>query len=768
MRTHTFLLSLFLPFLALPLRGQVVMHGTVTDEHAAPLEFVNVVALTADTAFIAGTTSTSDGHFSLELPPEAQRAAWVRFSYVGYGDKLLPFGDGDMGTVALTPLTNQLAEATVTAQRPVYTLTPEGMTTKIPGTILANIGSANDVLSRLPGIEGRDGSFSVFGRGQAAIYINGRPMQNSFQLDQINSRDIESIEVIKNPGAKYDNAVRAVIRIQIKRKAGEGLSGMLRAGYSRTHYNSYSGQAYLNYRWRGLDVSATGHYKDSRSWMERWSRNDIHDRMTQESSASQKSHGTSPGGNLSVNYQISNTQSVGATYSLSSNEATARFPIRMHTDSRNAPSQQLFYEQMQKSRNKASHNVQGYYSGTFNKWQVNLDLNYVQRPSHQTEQASSEYGSDGTLYQQMNSFGETSNSMYAARLVVGYRLGPGLLNFGSEYTHTSRDNLFRNAQDVLPSADSRINESNASVFAEYNAMWGRWALSAGLRYQATLSDYYEQGVLIDAQSKDYHDLLATLTVGTRLGKLNLQLGYAARKIRPNYRSLRSEIQYVDRYSYNTGNPLLKAGVNHNVSLDANHGWLYFNVGYSRTKNGIIPFTEAYGQDAILERPVNLDRQEQVFAMLTAAPKIGFWQASYTVAFQKQFIDNEALGIQHSLGKPLWNVSLSNYFDLPWNMMLWVQYAFQSDCHMSNTLTKKISLMNIGATQYFLKRQLSLQVQVNPLRTTNKLWGYYQLNTFYKEEKSDAPSVSLTLRYTFNAAKSRYRGKEAGAEERKRL
>ena len=123
MRTHTFLL--FLSILALPLRGQVVMHGTVTDEHAAPLEFVNVVALTADTAFIAGTTSETDGHFSLELPPEAQRAAWVRFSYVGYGDKLLPFGDGDMGTVALTPLTNQLTEATVTAQRPVYTATGE-------------------------------------------------------------------------------------------------------------------------------------------------------------------------------------------------------------------------------------------------------------------------------------------------------------------------------------------------------------------------------------------------------------------------------------------------------------------------------------------------------------------------------------------------------------------------------------------------------------------------------------------------------------------
>lgn len=57
---------------------------------------------------------------------------------------------------------------------------------------------------------------NVFGSGVAEIYINGRKMRNSSELDQLSSDDIKSVEVLRNPGARYAASVKAVVRIITK------------------------------------------------------------------------------------------------------------------------------------------------------------------------------------------------------------------------------------------------------------------------------------------------------------------------------------------------------------------------------------------------------------------------------------------------------------------------------------------------------------------------------------------------------------------------
>ena len=109
-------LTFLLTFFILPLQGQE-LYGTVTNEKNQPLEFVNIVALASDTAFVEGTTSDSCGNFTLVLP-KTKEAVWVRFSYIGYQEKFLPFAGGKMDTVVLFPSAQLLAEATVTAARP--------------------------------------------------------------------------------------------------------------------------------------------------------------------------------------------------------------------------------------------------------------------------------------------------------------------------------------------------------------------------------------------------------------------------------------------------------------------------------------------------------------------------------------------------------------------------------------------------------------------------------------------------------------------------
>ena len=87
------------------------------------------------------------------------------------------------------------------------------------------------MLTHVPGITKKDGYFEVFGKGAPLIYINGRLMRDVSELDQLKSENIKSVELITNPGAKYDASVKAVVKIRTKAAQGEGFGFDVRSSY---------------------------------------------------------------------------------------------------------------------------------------------------------------------------------------------------------------------------------------------------------------------------------------------------------------------------------------------------------------------------------------------------------------------------------------------------------------------------------------------------------------------------------------------------------
>ena len=187
--------------------------GRILDENNAPLGFVNVVLINKnDSTFISGTITKEDGSFLFEEAVNVP--AILKFSSIGYAtlSKDIP-PTGNLGTVTLTPESVMLGEVVVKSNRPVTAIKGDALVTNVAGSQLEHAGTANDVLMQVPMVLGRDGSFEVFGKGSPAIYINGREVQDLTQLSQLNSADIQNVEVITNPGSKYDASVKSVIRI---------------------------------------------------------------------------------------------------------------------------------------------------------------------------------------------------------------------------------------------------------------------------------------------------------------------------------------------------------------------------------------------------------------------------------------------------------------------------------------------------------------------------------------------------------------------------
>ena len=98
----------------------------------------------------------------------------------------------------------------------------DAMVTTVAGSVLEKSGTGNDLLDKIPGISAEEGAVNVFGRGTAEVYINGRKVRSSSELEQLSSDNVKSVEVVRNPGARYDASVKAVVRILTKKAQGEG------------------------------------------------------------------------------------------------------------------------------------------------------------------------------------------------------------------------------------------------------------------------------------------------------------------------------------------------------------------------------------------------------------------------------------------------------------------------------------------------------------------------------------------------------------------
>ena len=169
--------------------------GKVVDENGEPLPYATVAILSqADSTVLCGVTTLEDGTFNI-ITKETEGIMMV--SILGYQTLYLTPVDG--AVITLKEDTAMLEGATVSAVMPKTKLTGEGLLTSVRGSVLENAGTAKDVLAKTPGmIKGQNG-LEVIGKGSPLVYINGRKVTDSSELDRLQSNEIQIIEVITNP-----------------------------------------------------------------------------------------------------------------------------------------------------------------------------------------------------------------------------------------------------------------------------------------------------------------------------------------------------------------------------------------------------------------------------------------------------------------------------------------------------------------------------------------------------------------------------------------
>lgn len=748
--------------------------GKLVDEENKPMPYANVVLLSLpDSAFVTGTISGEDGTFSLNATPPHQI---IRISSIGYATIYRPINPADIGVVQLTADTHQLGAVTVKADLPKMRLKGDAMVTTVTGSVLEKSGTGNDLLDKIPGISAEEGTVNVFGRGTAEVYINGRKVRSSSELEQLSSDNVKSVEVVRNPGARYNASVKAVVRIITKKSQGEGFGfdNRLVIRNRRTYGWSVYDQFNFNYRKNGFDLSGSLFGGTLRGGNNQQIIINTHlDKLWQQKmdGSYAKTKRSNIEGTLAMSYQFNEKHSMGIRYNIDRYMATHgdwRYLTQVFSDN------QLYeksFSRMMLYDPSTSHNLNYYYNGQINNWNIDFNADGLWSPTKETQNTTEIINEHDENH--VNTFNENNNTLYAAKLVLSHPLWQGNLSFGGEYSHTGRTNLYLNPEGILADDDSEIKEGAASMFVDYTRSFGDVSIQAGVRYEHVGFDYYEKGKHIDVQSRKFDNIFPSLNINFPIGKTQVQLSYAGDIARPSYDNLRNNTYYANRYTYQTGNPFLTPTMTQNILLSASYQWLNVSVGYSRVKDDMMQISENYSEEnptISLLKVVNTESYDRMTASLTVAPTVGLWKPQFTAEFYKQWFSIKTHNGMMSLNNPVGTFVWRNNFSLPAGILLDVNAAYITCGHNQNMYQQK-DACNVSLALYkaFFDNRLSMQLKANNLLETDDadVVIYSGIRTM-SDYITQFRQVTFTLRYKFNAAKNKYKGTGAGQSQKSRM
>ncbi len=755
-----------------------VITGKLTDESNQPIPYANVVLLSlSDSAYVAGIVSSEDGTFSLPNPAGAERL--LRITMVGYATIYKKCKEGNMGVMQMQPDTHLLSEVVVEGNLPVTRMEDDALVTSVQGTVLSKAGTAEDVLARIPGLQKKKDGFEVLGKGTPLIYINGRKVRDATELDQLSSEEIKSVEVVHNPGARYDATVEAVVRIRTVKRQGDGFGFSLRSSYDQSVNSDFVEQADVNYRHNSLNIFGMIRF-DKTSYRQE----DIVNQTTYADTIWTQSNNMLTddnvrqlNGRIGFNYDFNDRHSIGLRYDISKtlhHTSNSIFDSEVKADGELYDV--LFTSGTVETDASPSHSLNVYYAGQIGKGNLEWDADYY--ASHTTKNTLDQEDSQNHDDRTVTSINEVDNKLAATKLSYVRPLWGGSMSVGGEYTYTDRRDDYINPEGYVPTSYSHIREQNMAGYLQYShpisfGSLGGGQVSAGVRYEHDDFDYYEDGTYMPGQSRTYDNLFPNASLSGQLGKVQLQLSYAAKTQRPNYSQLRNNISYMNRFTWQTGNPQLKPSLTHN--LTAVGVWRFFQamISYRIVRDYILYWgTQVEGQSTTtLINYINHDRLPSLRAMLAASPTIGVWNLNASLFLLKQWFSLDAAGERRTYNNPVFIGSLNNSFTLPAGFLLTADFVYQSRGQVENiTLKRPQYTLNFGLRKSFLNDALSVEARANDLLLGSKQEAllYMESAQFTDLSWRDSRSFSITLRYNFNTTKSKYKGTGAGLDARNRM
>ncbi|MEP7109229.1 MAG: TonB-dependent receptor [Ferruginibacter sp.] len=754
--------------------------GSVTDQNEKALPAATISLLHAkDSSLVKAAISDANGKFDIS----SKKGSYLLiYSLIGFENRfsaVFSVNDGQTftaKTVSLSPVVSKLQGVTISSRKPMIEVKADKTVFNVEASINATGSNALELLQKSPGIQvDNNDNISMKGKTGVRVYIDGKMMQLDTKdlaayLKSINSNDIEAIEMISNPSAKYDASGNAgIVNIRLKKNKKFGTNGSVNLGLVQGVTPKGNGSVNLNYRDKKVNIFSNiganiGDYQNPIN-LYRVQKDTLYDQKAMNIN-SNKSVNLKAG----ADYFIDNKNTIGIMATTNFNESEFRSisktPIYYQPTGRYIKSLQAF-NTIPGNRTNANFNINYRYADTSGR-EINFDGDYgLFRGTGHSYQPNNYYGDNNNLLYSIINRNSTPTDIdiYTAKIDAEEKLGKGKFGYGVKTSFVTTKNTFDFFNDSPGGVPVKILErSNSFTYKEnVNAAYvnyqqqvnERWSLQAGLRAEQTNSE----GILTRADGtvqddnrvkKNYLDFFPSAALTWNVNKKNsLNLTFSRRIDRPTYQDLNPFENKLDELTYEKGNAFLRPQYTNSIELTHTFiGMINTTVGYSHVKDYSTMVTDTTGNATFIQQK-NLATQQILSISIGAPLPIKKWWNGYAnIWYNYQLfagaINDKALSInipsygaymQHSftLGKD-YTGEISGYYNGP---SIWG----------ATWKTKPQGGMDVGFQKAILQKKATIKISVTDIFKTNPWTATSDFGGTYI--KGSGGWESRTFRVSFN-------------------
>lgn len=597
--------------------------GQVKDNSGKPATAATVMLHRAkDSGLVKTAVTDAKGHY--EIIGIKPGPYFLRTSVVSMrttSSPVIEVKDGataEAGDITLQPADKNLQGVTVTAKKPMVEVKADKTILNVEGTINAVGNDALELLRKAPGVMvDKDDNLSLAGKTGVQVYIDGKPSPLSGAdlanyLKSMQSSQIEAIELITNPSAKYEAAGNAgIINIKLKKNKSLGTNGSVNAGYAIGTYGKYNAGLSLNNRGKKTNLFGTYNFNhglnENNFVLHRQQGDTSFDQNNRMMMDNKYNHNFKAG----ADYFIDNKNTIGVVVngSFGANDMGTSGPLFLTYTPTNTVSKVVrSSNDNDMKRSNMNFNLNYRYAVTGGT-ELNIDADYGFF-NIRSNQFQPNYYYDGTntipLYSNVyRMISPTDIGIYALKADYEKNFMKGRLGFGGKIGYVSTDNDFRR-YDVVGSTEVydkdksnrfKYTENVNAVYANYNRQFKGFMVQLGVRVENTNSDGKSTGLKWDngsgsyknfdsSISRNYTDAFPSAAITINKNPKN-QFGftYSRRIDRPAYQDLNPFEFKLNDYSYMKGNTQLRPQYTNSFGISNTYGYkLNTQLNYSRVKD----------------------------------------------------------------------------------------------------------------------------------------------------------------------------------------
>ncbi|MBP6688062.1 MAG: TonB-dependent receptor, partial [Lacibacter sp.] len=771
-----------------------------------------------DSSLVKAAITDKSGVYSFESVKEG--AYLLGITSVGYQQKisgLIEVKEGAEITVpsfSMLPEAKGLKEVTVTAKRPMFEQKADKLVVNVDASPTNAGANALEVLEKSPGITvDKDGNISLKGKAGVQVFIDGKPAYLSGAdlanyLRNLQGPQLDQIEIMTNPPAKYDAAGNSgIINIKTKRTLQFGYNGSVTTGYTQGRYQRYTNSFTFNYRKNKVNLFANGNYNARNSFQELNIKRSFSDKTTKDilylfEQETQMIHkNRSLNGKVGLDFFATKKTTFGITANgfHSPGKFISGSDINIFS-----PDHTLLSKTIGKADNSSTWkhfgtnlNFRHVFDTTGRE--ISADIDHLRYNAANTQSLVNSYVDlnqpkmPDTLYGILpqNIYIYSAKVDYVHPFKKGLKFEAGFKTSFVETDNVARyDSLINNTM-MLDSArrnDFVYKENINAAYINFSKQLNKKiSAQVGLRLENTTAKGNSTGYAYDDVNEkfvefdttfnlNYTQLFPTAYIQYTINqKHSVGLNYGRRIRRPDYESLNPFVEFIDKYTYEQGNPNLKPQFSHNIELSHTYkGFLTTTFNYTNTNNIIQEVLEQNEQktQSYIKR-ANIAKQQQLGVAVSAFKQIKKWNGNiYVNVFNNQF-EGLVNGDFVKLSSTTMVLSASNSYKFGKDWTTEISGFYRTAGYEGVFNIKALGELNFGVSKPVLKGKGTLRLSVRDILWTQAAKGeikYGMVNANFQQRR-DSRTVGMTFTYRFSKGKINGNGRRkasGAADEQNRV